>query len=196
MHLPNDDPMDADQGPPGGAKYDPPNGWEDYLRRPAGTDAIGMRDIAEANPILDLNSVYAYLLFATDFSDTSIVAERGGELLGFITGYHPPSRPEVLFVWQVAVIPQAQGAGLAGAMLDGLTRRVRQDRRNHPVTVEATVTASNTASRALFSGFARRYGVPLTERPHFGADLLDADRRHDDEPIIRIGPITASLPRS
>jgi L-2,4-diaminobutyric acid acetyltransferase len=159
---------------------------------PRGTDAIGIRDLAAATGVLDLNSTYAYLLLATDFAATSIVAESGGDLRGFITGYHPPARPDVLFVWQVAVAPTAQGSGLASAMLDDLVRRVRSDRHGHPITVEATVAPGNAASRAFFGAFARRHGVALTEHPHFGAELLDADQSHEEEPILRIGPIIDS----
>lgn len=150
------------------------------------------RVVAETG-VLDLNSTYSYLLMATDFADTSIVADRDGELCGLITGYHPPTRPEVLFVWQVAVAHSARGTGLAGAMLDTLTQRVRDSRHGHPVTVEATVAPSNSASRALFGGFARRHGVPMTEQPCFTAAQLDADQAHEDEPILHIGPITAVL---
>lgn len=168
---------------------------EEFLRPPQGSDAIGIRDLAEATGVLDLNSTYAYLLLATDFAETSIVAECDGDLRGFITGYHPPPRPDVLFVWQVAVAPSAQGSGLASAMLDGLVHRVRTERRGHPITVEATVAPGNTASRAFFGAFARRYGVPLTEHPHFGCDLLDPDGGHEDEPILRIGPIATPISR-
>lgn len=166
--------------------------WERSLRVPQGSDAIGMHRLAHATGALDVNSPYAYLLCATDFADTAIVAEDDGDLLGFITGYHPPTRPEVLFVWQVAVAPSAQGRGLASAMLDGLADRVRTDRHGHPLTVEATVAPNNKESRALFGAFARRHGVPMTEHPHFPAELLDSDLNHEDEPILRIGPITAS----
>ncbi|AMO60240.1 L-2,4-diaminobutyric acid acetyltransferase [Mycolicibacterium phlei] len=148
-----------------------------------------MHRVAAATATLDLNSPYAYLLMATDFADTSIVAEADDEVVGFITGYHPPGRPEVLFVWQVAVAPAAQGRGLGAAMLDELVHRVRSDRFGHPVTVEATVAPSNTASRALFGGFARRHGVPCLERPRFDGRLLDPDGGHEDEPVLRIGPI-------
>ncbi|MBU8817046.1 diaminobutyrate acetyltransferase [Mycolicibacterium goodii] len=159
------------------------------LRPPRGDDAIAIRDLAAATGVLDLNSTYAYLLLATDFSATSIVAETDGELRGFITGYHPPPRPNVLFVWQVAVAPAAQGTGLASAMIDNLVERVRSDSRGQPITVEATVSPGNTASRAFFGAFARRHDVPLVERPYFDSDLLDADGAHEDEPILRIGPI-------
>ena len=151
-----------------------------------------MQRLVAATEVLDLNSTYTYLLMATDFASTSLVADVRGEVCGLITGYHPPMRPGVLFVWQVAVARSAQGTGLAGTMLDSLVSRVRGDRHGHPITVEATVSPSNSASRALFGGFARRHGVPVTEQRHFTAAQLDADQTHEDEPLLRIGPITTS----
>jgi L-2,4-diaminobutyric acid acetyltransferase len=153
-----------------------------------------MQRLVVETGVLDVNSTYTYLLMATDFADTTIVAELDNELCGLITGYHPPSRPEVLFVWQVAVASSARGAGLAGTMLDSLAERVRRDRRGHPVTVEATVAPSNSASRRLFGAFARRHGVPMLEQSCFRADQLAVDGTHEDEPILRIGPISTPLP--
>jgi L-2,4-diaminobutyric acid acetyltransferase len=167
----------------------------EMLRRPRGGDAIAIRDLVAATGVLDVNSTYAYALLASDFADTSIVAESTGALRGFITGYEPPPRPGVLFVWQVAVASSAQGGGLASAMLDALVHRVRSERHGHPLTVEATVAPTNTASRAFFGAFARRHGVPMIELPHFTGDQLDAGQTHEDEPLLRIGPITAPLSR-
>src|SRR6187431_2111779 len=98
---------------------------QEFLRPPRGTDAIGIRDLVAETGVLDLNSTYAYLLLSTDFAETSIVADVDGRLQGFITGYRPPQRPDVLFVWQVAVAPSAQRGGLAAAMLDAVVDRVR-----------------------------------------------------------------------
>ncbi len=167
--------------------------WTNHLRSPNEGDAVGMHRLVAETEVLDLNSTYTYLLMATDFASTSIVAEKDGRIHGLITGYHPPARPEVLFVWQVAVAAAARGSGLASAMLDGLVHRVRANRRGHPVTVEATVTPSNSASRAFFGAFARRHGVPLVEEPRFTAAHLAADESHEDEPTVRIGPITTPL---
>lgn len=152
-----------------------------------------MRALVDATGVLDPNSTYAYLLMATDFAATSIVAECDGEVRGFVTGYTPPERPDVLFVWQVGVAPSTQGTGLGGAMLDALVHRVRSERHGDPLLLEATVSPSNTSSRALFGAFARRHGVPLTEHPWFGAELLDADLSHEDEPILRIGTLAAPV---
>ncbi|WP_019970154.1 diaminobutyrate acetyltransferase [Mycobacterium sp. 141] len=159
------------------------------LRAPVGTDAIGIRELAAATGVLDLNSTYAYLLLATDFAATSIVAETDDVLCGFITGYQPPTRPGVLFVWQVAVAPAVQGGGVASAMIDTLVRRVHSAQGGRPLTVEATVAPGNLASRAFFGAFARRHGVSLTEHPRFTSELLDSANGHDDEPVLRIGPI-------
>ncbi|WP_407937577.1 diaminobutyrate acetyltransferase [Mycolicibacterium novocastrense] len=170
-----------------------PDSWTNHLRSPNEGDAIAMHRLVAETEVLDLNSTYTYLLMATDFASTSIVAEKDGAICGLITGYHPPARPEVLFVWQVAVSASARGTGLASAMLDGLVDRVRANRRGHPVTVEATVAPSNSASRAFFGAFARRHGVPLIEEPRFTAAHLAADQSHEDEPTVRIGPITTPL---
>ncbi|CAM3364936.1 diaminobutyrate acetyltransferase [Mycobacterium frederiksbergense] len=164
--------------------------WAAALRPPRGSDALAIRELVAETGVLDLNSTYAYLLLSTDFADTSIVADVDGRLQGFITGYQPPSRPDVLFVWQVAVASTAQRGGLAGAMLDALVHRVRSE-GGGPITVEATVSPGNARSRAFFGAFARRHGVPLSEHAHFTADQLDPDGAHEDEPLLRIGPIGA-----
>lgn len=163
--------------------------WATALRPPRGSDAVAIRDLVAETAVLDLNSTYAYLLLSTDFAQTSIVADVDGRLQGFITGYRPPPRPGVLFVWQVAVAPSAQRGGLAAAMLDALVDRVRAGGDGAPLTVEATVSPGNASSRAFFGAFARRHGVALTEHGHFTADQLDPDGAHEDEPLLRIGPI-------
>ncbi|AMO06114.1 MULTISPECIES: diaminobutyrate acetyltransferase [Mycobacteriaceae] len=161
------------------------------LRRPRGSDAIAIRRLVAETDVLDLNSTYAYLLFATDFADTSVVAEVDGRVTGVITGYSPPNRRAVLFVWQVAVATAMQGRGIAAAMLDNLVHRVARDGGGRPLMVEATVAPDNAPSRAFFAAFARRHGVPMAEQPHFTAAQLDPDLTHADEPLLRIGPVVA-----
>jgi L-2,4-diaminobutyric acid acetyltransferase len=163
--------------------------WGSALRPPRGSDAAAIRELVAETGVLDLNSTYAYLLLSTDFAQTSIVADVDGRLQGFITGYRPPPRPDVLFVWQVAVAPTAQRGGLAAAMLDALVDRVRSAGNGAALTVEATVSPGNASSRAFFGAFARRHSVALTEHAHFTADQLDPDGAHEDEPLLRIGPI-------
>src|SRR5690554_4318868 len=94
------------------------------LRIPQATDGHALNQLVERCPPLDTNSVYCNLLQCTDFSATSIAADNPeGELVGFISGYRPPSRPDTLFIWQVAVDDRMRGQGLASSMLLELIRR-------------------------------------------------------------------------
>ena len=131
---------------------------------------------------LDVNSSYAYVLWCRDFAATSIVAADDDALAGFITGYRRPDDPPTLFVWQVAVDPARRGIGIARRMLDELVARV------DPLHVEATVTADNAPSSALFTSFARRRGVALARSPLFGR--ADFPEPHEPEELLRIGPLT------
>jgi L-2,4-diaminobutyric acid acetyltransferase len=147
-----------------------------------------MRALVEACPPLDVNSTYAYLLVCTHFAATSVVAEAGDGLVGFVSGYLKPEDASVLFVWQVAVASRARGQGLAGRLLDEALRReacagVR--------TLEATIAPANAASWALFRAFAGRHQATCDEAPCFEPHhfAIDPDRTHEAERLVRIGPI-------
>src|SRR3546814_19577131 len=73
-----------------------------------------------ALPILDTNSLYCNLLQCTHFAETCVLAERDGEISGWISGYRLVHDPEAMFVWQVAVHERARGRGLGVALLNGL----------------------------------------------------------------------------
>ena len=159
------------------------------IERPCIDDGVEMWRLARDSAVLDVNSRYSYLLLARDFADTSVVAKSGAAVLGFITGYRRPAEPTTLLVWQVAVDSVARGQGLGGRMLDALVGQVAGVEH-----VETTITPSNSASIALFTGFARRRAAPIRREELFGASLLCADGTGDHEPEIkyRIGPISAA----
>lgn len=92
------------------------------------------------------------------------MAEQAGELVGWISGYVPPARPDAFFVWQVAVSAAARGQGLGLRMLEWL---VRQPAAARAQALTTTITADNAASWALFSAFARRQGASLAKAPRF-----------------------------
>jgi len=154
------------------------------LREPDATDAASVLGLVSACAPLDVNSLYCYLILCTHFRETCILAERDGEVLGFVSGYREPSRPDVLFCWQVAVAAKMRKSGLASAMLKSIlsgpaSRGVR--------SVEATVTGSNHASMRLFRRLAGDLDAPchvevLFSERHF------APWKHDAELLVRIGP--------
>lgn len=142
------------------------------------------RLISECPP-LDLNSLYCYLLLSEHFSDTCVVAECDGRIDGYVSAYIPPSKPDVLFVWQVAVHERARGQGLGPRMLNSLLARPGLNRIRY---IETTVGPTNAASRGMFSRFAQQFEAEIQETPLFEYHLFGS-KGHDAEPLIRIGPL-------
>jgi L-2,4-diaminobutyric acid acetyltransferase len=135
---------------------------------------------------LEQNTAYCYLLLTHMFFETCAVVEHGGERVGFLAGFRPPTRPESAFVWQIGVSSEMRGAGLATGLLLQL---LAQTDVTH---IEATVGVSNAPSRALFASFARHLGASCSVEPYFSAP--DFPERHEDEQLFRIGPLSCRTP--
>ena len=159
------------------------------LRGPSVADAARIWSALPRIGGLERNTPYAYLLLCSHFASTGIVAELGGELAGFILGYRPPTDPDAIFVWQVGVVPDVRGQGLASRMLDALLARPGcRDAR----WLSATVSPDNDASLALFKGFARHRGVPCQQTRCFDPPLFPEP--HPAEDLLRIGPLGGHHP--
>ncbi|RIH66244.1 diaminobutyrate acetyltransferase [Mariniphaga sediminis] len=155
------------------------------FKRPTAEDGYAVNQLIEASPPLDPNSVYCNILQSSHFAETSVCAKTGENLSGFISGYLIPTRPDTLFIWQVAVAEPARGNGLAIRMLhELLDRPACKDVR----FVETTITPSNTASKKLFQKLANNLKTKIevsdafTKEKHFNG-------LHDTEQLYRIGPI-------
>jgi len=133
---------------------------------------------------LEANTAYFYLVFASDFGGTCLIAERAGGPVGAVIGYRPPREPEAAFVWQIGVARSERGRGLGKALLRRwLELPAVRDAR----WLTATVSDDNAPSRRLFAAMARELGVACTVLPHFTEDLFPAG--HPAEPLYRIGPL-------
>jgi L-2,4-diaminobutyric acid acetyltransferase len=152
------------------------------LRKPRVEDGADVWALISACKPLDQNSMYFNLIQCDHFADTCIIAEREGQIVGWISGHIPPDKPDALFVWQVAVSPAARGLGLAGRMLRSLFDRPALA---DVTRIETTITRDNKPSRALFRAFARKRGGSLTHAPHFerGAHF---DGNHATEYLVTI----------
>jgi len=150
-------------------------------------DAASVTRLVEETGVLDRNSCYCYLLLCRDFADTCVVAESEGKVVGFATAYRPPSRNEVLFVWQIAVDASMRGRGLALQMLRALLAAPGSSGVRF---LEATVSPSNGASRRLFFKLAERLQVPCNLEAGFVAEHF-GEGDHEEEELFRIGPLTS-----
>lgn len=139
--------------------------------------------IARDSQELDLNTSYAYLLWARDFAATSVVAVADDEPVGFVSGYVRPDDPSTFMVWQVAVDASQRGKGLARRMLDFLVADGAVD------ALETTITADNEASIALFTSFGKGHGASVERSPLFTAEMFPDG--HDAELLFRIAPLSS-----
>ena len=143
------------------------------MRVPRAGDGAAIAELIANSPPLDVNSTYCVLLQTTHFAATCILAEQDGRPVGWVSGYVPPTQPDSLFVWQVAVAEVARGTGLAGRMLDALVARPVLARLT---ALRTTITAENATSWRLFESFARRHGGELSRAPLFEQDAHFAGR--------------------
>lgn len=154
------------------------------FRHPEVRDGLAIWRLIQEAGTLDLNSTYAYLMVCRDFSETCIVAEKNGHIMGFVTGYRPPRKPDTVFVWQIGVAPEARGRGLGSQVLD---RLLGSEACASVRYLDTNVTPSNEASRAMFRSLARRLDASIEEQEGFDGSLFPSPS-HEPERLLRIGP--------
>lgn len=158
------------------------------LRTPTPDDGPTVSELVSACPPLDENSRYCNLLQCTDFADTCVLAEQCEKPVGWVSGYRPPREPSTLFIWQVAVHPDARGLGLGKKMiLNILGRRICRGIDQ----LKTTVTPDNRASRGMFRSLAETLDGALHEEVHFERDR-HFDSRQSTEHLITIADIAAA----
>ncbi|WP_046128448.1 diaminobutyrate acetyltransferase [Bacillus thermotolerans] len=154
------------------------------FRKPRKEDGANVWKLIKDTRTLDLNSSYSYLMLCEFFADTCVIAEKDGQLIGFLSAFCPPESNDTVFVWQVAVDESSRGMGLGKKMLNELLERKSCERVRY---LEATVSPSNVASQALFKGLAKRLNCPYEVLECFSEELFPGVG-HEAEPIYRIGP--------
>ena len=155
------------------------------FRQPSTEDGTDVWDLIRNSGALDENSMYCNLVQCDHFSETCVIAELDGVIVGWISAFIPPDAPDTLFVWQVAVGEQARGRGVAKKMLADLFERpVCADVK----LLKTTITADNDASWALFNSFASNMDAELEREPHYKSDTHFGGK-HATEYMVTIGEI-------
>ncbi len=85
-------------------------------------------------------------LFLDHFFGTSLIAEHGGELAGFLIGFLSPSAPGVAYIHFAGVAPAWRDAGLARSLYEQFFDRARQDGRT---VIKAITSPQNGPSIAF-----------------------------------------------
>ena len=149
----------------------PDSAWLRHLRPPNKSDGLAIHRLIEQCPPLDTNSSYCNFVQIEHFRETCVVAEKNDEIVGFLSGHVIPSRPDTLFVWQVAIDASVRGEGLALSLLHHLLSRKSLQSIHY---LETSITKSNKSSWALFNKLDRLHqdsgqvSVFLDHQTHFG----------------------------
>ena len=85
-------------------------------------------------------------LFLEHFSGTSLVAEDGGELVGFLVGFDSPDHPGEAYVHFIGVDPSQRGSGLGRTLHDAFADAARE---RGITRVRCVTSTQNTASVAF-----------------------------------------------
>ncbi|SDE15272.1 L-2,4-diaminobutyric acid acetyltransferase [Paenibacillus sp. UNCCL117] len=156
-------------------------------RKPQKEDGAAVWRLVKETGTLDLNSVYCYILLCDYFKETCVIAEADGEIAGFVSAFRPPEHPDRLFVWQIAVSPGKQRRGIGRMLLQELLSRVEPDTIRH---IEATISPSNAASRALFLSLAKREKLECHWSAGYRTSLFPAEQAHEEELLYKLGPLS------
>ena len=96
-------------------------------------------------------------LFFVHFSDTSFVAERDGELAGFLVGFLSQSEPDEAYVHFVGVNPNERGTGLGRELYERFFAVARAQGRRR---VSCVTSPANTGSLAFHEALGFEHGPP------------------------------------
>lgn len=148
-------------------------------RRPKLADGINIHRLITNSPPLDVNSSYLYFLQSSHFADTCVVAEKNGEILGFVSGYLRPDNPTELFVWQLVVSKHGRGQGVAKSLV---RQQIAQALKLQPElkTISCTISPSNLASQGVFKSLGKHFGLQL-EVKEFLTETHFAGTDHEAE---------------
>lgn len=182
----NSDRLNNNTGNNSNTGNDNPQESDLVLRSPVAADGYHVHQLVAQCAPLDPNSLYCNLLQCSHFSGTSVAATLGGKLVGFVSGYCVPERPDTLFVWQVAVGEAARGRGLATQMIRFI---LAQPACRQVTGLETTITADNDASWALFRGVAAKLGTEVNASTLFDRNT-HFQGEHESEILVRLGPFS------
>jgi predicted GNAT superfamily acetyltransferase len=96
-------------------------------------------------------------LFFVHFRDTSFVAEREGELAGFLVGFLSPSEPEDAYVHFVGVSPAERGSGLGRELYERFFALASERGRSRASCV---TSPANTGSLAFHESIGFQASAP------------------------------------
>ena len=99
-------------------------------------------------------------LFLDHFCGTSLIAEHGGELAGFLIGFMSPAKSVQAYIHFAGVAPAWRGAGLARSLYEQFFDQARQDGRT---VIKAITSPQNGPSIAFHQAMGFTASDPIKD---------------------------------
>ncbi|MCE8027711.1 diaminobutyrate acetyltransferase [Halomonas daqingensis] len=156
------------------------------FKQPTIHDAKDMYHLACETTQLDRYPEYFYLLWCRDFQETSLIAKKDGDLIGFVIGYIRPDFPSTLLIWQQATQKSVINRGLGVRLLNDLICRCKDRGVDF---VEATIDPCNYTAERTLLGISKMHRTSMEkavifEQKHFSVE-------HHAEMLVKVGPLPA-----
>lgn len=142
---------------------------EIHLRPTTIVDGLPVFNLVNSCPEISVKPALSYFSLCGDFSHTSIVAELGERILGFVGGYRPPERENTLVVTVIAVDEGVRKMGLASEMLSDLLSRLSTV---GVVNLEVVSAKSNKAAKAVIDGYAEKNSLECNTEDYLSSKEL------------------------
>lgn len=147
-------------------------------------DVPTLRRLASKSPPLGLHTAFTYWLVGHYFGDYSLLALDGdGTELGYVMCITKRDETDLLYVWQIGVLPQYRRQKIAEKLLDAIYEK--KVRGGGIRRMQVTIDPHNVPSNKLFESFAGRHG--LSYQAIGEASFFDpVDGVKEDETLIEM----------
>ncbi len=145
---------------------------EIHLRPTTIEDGLAVYNLVSSCPEIPSKPAISYYSLCSDFSHTSIVAEIGGRIIGFVGGYRPPEREDTLVVTVVTVEESVRKMGLASEMLSDLLSRLSTV---GVINLEVIAPKADKAIIAVIEGYAEKNSRECESSDYLSSKELAGD---------------------
>jgi predicted GNAT superfamily acetyltransferase len=115
-------------------------------------------------------------LFLDHFHDTSFIAERSGELAGFLVGFGSPAQRDCAYIQFAGVSPTERRSGLARTLYEAFFALAASDGRH---VVRAVTAPVNSTSIAFHAAMGFTVTGPIADYDGPSSSMVLFERRLD-----------------
>ena len=129
--------------------------------------------VRTCQPYLTAHMSYIYWIDIRYWWETCLVAELGGEVVGWCSIIPVPNGKYLIH--QLAVAPGVRRKGLAESLVGYMLDKLKGGQQAAAFEVELTIDRKNGAALGLFKTIAEHAGMRLVKRPEVVVSLLEEE---------------------